>query len=540
MQHRKGLRKLKRESTKASRTIAPPAVQVREAQRRARVKQNAELQELKKKQVRKLRADDARAQVEAQAGAQAALERAVAQLRCDEEAPQEPLFDPPQQRAFARPSARASASASAQSRASAKQVELLEMSRWAGRHTAGEAVLHSMSAIADAVHEAVMLDGALVLSEGGTGTPRVVEKGASSFLNSLTVQELLIQINVDARACLKKRPSESQGQEIASGELNAIVKYAATSFDEATRSVLGIPQGVPFAVRVAREGISAGAGCEFMPRAVAIQEFSIAAFASANNVGVPLYAASVHPERVALGGYRTLVGSTMIMSLADRDARASFDVVGVVALLQRVSQIGLLLFDLKPANLLEIRPPGSAVCECRVADFDAAYSVVCSKEEAEDWRAILLMHLSLYAAHVANAYAPTRNGVARTWMAEMRYSIGVVCSTLGLEPDAAVGEHASSRWLLAARASAVKAEPVARALNSSFARWRTLNVICTHYFYKPKVYGNMQLPRSAQWNLWALSLATPSREAATFGASVIGRLIAFVDWWLEQSALSGR
>ena len=412
------------------------------------------------------------------------------------------------------------------------------MSSWQGSHIAGIATPHSMSTISTAVHPAVMFGGAIVLSENGTGPPRVVQENVPSFASDLSVQEFMSQINSDARACLKAHGCSGQGEEVASGELNSVVKYSATAFAGETRQALGIPQGVPFAVRVARDGISTGVGCEFMPRAVAVQELSIAAFAAVNGVGVPMYAACVHPERVALGGQNALVGATMIMALADEDAGAAFDADGVIALLQRASQLGLLLFDVKPGNVLRIRPEGSAVHEYKLADFDTAYSAVCTNEDVEDWRAFMLMHLLLFAAHVANSF-PIRSGMARAWLVAMRKTIGALCSALGLKPDAAVTQHASSRWLLAARATAVKTEPVARALEGSLARWRALNVVCTHYFYKPKVHGKTpQLP-SAQWDGWMLSSATISREVDTFGASVLGRLIAFVDWWLSQSASSG-
>lgn len=485
---------------------------------------------MQEERARKSRAAKAEADAEADAEAEAALQRAVAALKCDE-----PATDPGQERAFARPSARARG----QGLAPEKQTELLNMSSWQGSHIAGTTTPHSMSTISTAVHHAVMLGGVLVLSEKGTGPPRVVQDNVPSFANDLSVQEFMSQINSDARSCLKAHRSGGQGTEVASGELNSVVKYSATAFAGETRQALGIPQGVPFAVRVARDGISTGSGCEFMPRAVAVQELSIAAFAACNGVGVPLYAACVHPERVALGGQNLLVGTTMIMALADEDAGAAFDAAGVVTLLHRASQLGLLLFDAKPGNILRIRPEGSAVHEYKLADFDTTFSTVCTKEDAEDWRALMLMHLLLFAAHVANSFRPSRAGIAYAWLNAMRKTIGALCAALGLKPDAAVGAHASSRWLLAARATAVKTEPVARALDGSLARWRALNVISTHYFYKPKVHGKTpQLP-SAQWDGWMLSSATLSREADTFGASVLGRLVAFVDWWLSQGASSG-
>lgn len=515
-----GLRGGKR-SQVAGRTIAPPAVQIRQAQQKAAAKRQAEQKKIQEERARESHADDAEAE--------AALQRAIAALKCDE-----PASEPGQKRAFARPSARARA----QSRAPAPEVDLLDMSSWQGSHIAGIATPHAMSTISTAVHHAVMLGGVLVLSEGGTGPPRVVQDNVPSFANDLNVQEFMSQINSDARSCLKAHRCGGQGAELASGELNSVVKYSATAFAGETRQALGIPRAVPFAVRVARDSISTGIGCEFMPRAVAVQELAIAAFAACNKVGAPLYAACVHPERVALGGQNVLVGTTMIMALADEDAGAAFDAAGVVTLLQRASQLGLLLFDAKPGNILRIRPEGSAVHEYKLADFDTTFSAVCTKEDAEDWRALMLMHLLLFAAHVANSFPPSRAGIAYAWLNAMRKTIGALCAALGLKPDAAVGAHALSRWLLAARATAVKTEPVARALDGSLARWRALNVICTHYFYKPKVHGKTpQLP-SAQWDGWMLSSATLSREADTFGASVLGRLVAFVDWWL-QSASSG-
>lgn len=515
-----GLRGGKRRQT-AGRTIAPAAVQIREAQQKASAKRRAEQTKLQEERAAKAETD---------AAADAALQRAVAALHCTEEVDSEPQ----QERAFLRPSARASA----QSRAPETQTELLDMSSWCGSHIAGTTVLHSMGSIASAVHHAVMFGGAIVLSEGGTGPPRVLQEDAPSFANSLSVREFMSQINSDARASLKAHRCSGQGDEVASGELNSVVKYSPTAFAGETRQALGIPSGVPFAVRVARDNISTGVGCEFMPRSVAVQELSIAAFAAVNGVGVPLYAACVHPERVALGSQNVLVGSTMIMALADEDAGAAFDVVDVVTLLQRASQLGLLLFDLKPGNVLRTRPEGSAVHQYKLADFDTTFSAVCTKEDTEDWRALMLMHLTLFAGHVANSFPPSRAGIAHAWLIEMRKTIGALCAALGLKPDAAVSEHASSRWLLNARATAVKTEPVARALEGSLARWRALNVICTHYFYKPKVHGKTpQLP-SAQWDGWMLSSPTLSREADTFGASVLGRLVAFVDWWL-QSASSG-
>ena len=517
-----GLRGGKRRNT-SGRTVAPPDVQIRQAQQKASAKRQAEQTKLQEERARESHAGDA--------AADAALQRAVAALHCTEEVDSEPQ----QGRAFARPSARARG----QGRAPEKQTELLDMSSWCGSHIAGTTVLHSMNTIATAVHHAVLFGGALVLSENGTGPPRVLQEDARSFANDLSVQEFLKQINSDARACLKAGGWSGQGEEVASGELNSVVKYSPTAFAGETRRALGIPQGTAFAVRVARDGISTGSGCEFMPRSVAVQELSIAAFAAVNGVGVPLYAACVHPERVALGGQHALVGTTMIMALAEDDAGSAFDVAGVIALLQRASQLGLLLFDVKPGNVLRIRPEGSAVHEYKLADFDTAFSAVCTNEDIEDWRALMLMHLLLFTAHVANSFPPFRAGIAHAWLIGMRKTIGALCAALGLKPDAAVGAHALSRWLLAARATAVRTEPVARALEGSLARWRALNVVCTHYFYKPKVHGKTpQLP-SAQWDGWMLSSATLSREADTFGTSVLGRLIAFVDWWL-QSASSGR
>lgn len=145
-------------------------------------------------------------------------------------------------------------------------------------------------------------------------------------------------------------------------------------------------------------------------------EIRNAMFASENLVGPRMHSCAVFSairegRSLRFGVVSTMQRATKDLGRALRKMTAfeqgATAAESCVDLLYRVSRLGVAFFDIKPGNVLRFEEGGRVVY--KLADFDPAFFL---RTQGRDWRALLLLNLTLLSVHVHNS---DLGAVGRGW-----------------------------------------------------------------------------------------------------------------------------
>ena len=290
---------------------------------------------------------------------------------------------------------------------------------------------------------------------------------------------------------------------------------------------------------------------------LAVDEAAHTIFAARNGIGTPLYALGIFkPDfeyrrlrkqplaRCVLGdGAPPVYGSVYVMQAARENLQQTIKsndsrkigmelAVAVTDLIVRASRCGVAHFDIKPENILTMHGAGG-VPYYRLTDCDPAFFLVLLDA---DWRALLLLNLTLLSAHVRNTGC--EHAIAG-WVSV----VGPVLEQLLEHRQRYEGE-----WLFATRAVRVACRD--REGPDRFELQHLLCQVATHYLwcrekaYESSKWGWAGLEENARelrehWKCaanrssWPPTWATNSvkswyqREIATAHKPLIEQMVAF-------------
>ena len=204
-----------------------------------------------------------------------------------------------------------------------------------------------------------------------------------------------------------------------------------------------------------------------------------AMYAALNGIGIDIYGicgySGIRPGRTMR------YGAVYIMQRATQDLWRLLDStadpakgtdIGIkcVELVYAMSRkCGVAFFDIKPANMLEVATADGGY-DIKLTDYDSAFFLV---DMDKDWRSLMLLNLSLLAAHVRNM---DNGAVGNAFLATVK---PVLMQLINHRRDY------ESDWLFAARSLQVEFQVPAD--TSDFEMQRMFCVMGTSYFYGESV-----------------------------------------------------
>ena len=202
---------------------------------------------------------------------------------------------------------------------------------------------------------------------------------------------------------------------VAHGTFNCLYRKAAGV------PVVDLPslQGKNEVYRITRPDLDQDGNSRYQQECYARRELEISLFASANGIGVHVFAAAIYEGVKEARSMK--FGTFSVLEQAKGDLHRTLTRVGVtevnaaelavktVELLFKASQLGMVLFDMKPGNVLVFHDG-----RVRLADFDSAFCLV---HPDEDWRALFFINVLLLSCHVRNIAIPE---VCRGWQTAVR------------------------------------------------------------------------------------------------------------------------
>jgi hypothetical protein len=264
----------------------------------------------------------------------------------------------------------------------------------------------------------------------------------------------------------------------------------------------------------------------------ASKELHTSLFASANGVGVRVLAASIYEgireaRSMKFGTFLVLEQAKgdlhrTLTRVGVKEAKAAEWAVATVNLLCKASLLGMVLFDIKPGNILVFHDG-----RVRLTDFDSAFCLIKPKE---DWRALVLINVLLLSCHVRNIAIPE---VCRGWQHAVRPMLQQMLQQRRSEYD--------SQWLFDVCCVRLKTDSDG---NDHFRLQRMLASIASSYLY-PSDKNNgapshthpwKYVPEQALTDFWKAGEGTgwPSRIDGKPVTPLVEQLFAFAMSYVED------
>ena len=248
-----------------------------------------------------------------------------------------------------------------------------------------------------------------------------------------------------------------------------------------------LPSWVPdnSVLRITRQDREKGRDYKYQTIEMIRNEAENAMYASANGFGVRVHA--IAPFYGVRLGRSMRYGAVYILERAERDLCRHLESLctisqgmatarSVTEMLFKASRYGVAFHDIKPGNILTL---SSSFDSFRLTDFDPAFFVVLPEA---DWRALLLLNLTLLSCHVRNS---DLGPVSRGWAT----SVKPILMQLVNRKD-----EYDSKWLFEARSVNI---PFDYSKNKSdFEMQRMMAIMATSYLYG----NNVPDVTSKRWN----------------------------------------